>query len=250
MSVVKLDNVSVSYYLPKGMFGALKGGVSQSVKGISGLFLREISVLRDLSLDLKEGQRIGLVGINGTGKSTLLKLIAGGLTASQGEVHVEGNIASVLSLAGGLTPSLTGRANAILKYHGCKRPPMSLVEFVQHAQKVSRLGDYFNMPVSTYSAGMKSRLSRVMIDLIDGDVFLFDEWVVLGDYAATSSQSENNKNMLEEARLIMLASHSESLLREWTNELIWLHDGGIREFGPIDDVLPSYQRFVKEMKRD
>jgi ABC-type polysaccharide/polyol phosphate transport system ATPase subunit len=250
MSVVKLDNVSVSYYLPKGMIGSLSGGVSDSVKGFSGLFLREISVLKNVSLTINEGQRIGLVGINGTGKSTLLKLLSGGLTASEGTVCVEGNIASVLSLGGGLVTSLSGRANAVLKYHGCKNPSMSLADFIEHADKVSSLGDYFDMPVATYSAGMRSRLSRVMIDLIEGNVFLFDEWVVLGDYASTSKNQEGNKNMLADAKLVMLASHSESLLREWTDELIWLDGGGIREFGPIDDVLPRYQEYVKGIKRD
>jgi ABC-type polysaccharide/polyol phosphate transport system ATPase subunit len=248
MTVVKLENVSVSYYLPKGVTGAIRGNVSNRLKGFSGLFLREISVLKNISISFEEGQRIGLVGINGTGKSTLLKLIAGSLVQSEGSIEVNGRIASVLSLGGGMVSTLTGESNAVLKYYGAKKPRMSLKDFLLRAESVSGLGEYFKMPVSTYSSGMKSRLDRVMLDLIEGEIFLFDEWVVLGDGAATSSA--NNKKMLGSAKLVVLASHSESLLREWTDELIWLDGGGIREFGPIDEVLPNYQKFVKEMKRD
>lgn len=247
MSVVKLEDVSVSYYLPKGVTGAIKAGVSSKLKGFSGWFLREIPVLKNINLDFQEGQRIGLVGINGTGKSTLLKLISGSLVQSEGNIQVNGEIASVLSLGGGMLNTLTGESNAVLKYYNAKKPSMSLNDFLERAEKVSGLGDYFKMPVSTYSSGMKSRLDRVMLDLIDGEIFLFDEWVVLGDGAATSNT--NNEKMLESAKLVMLASHSESLLREWTDELIWLDDGGIREYGPIDDVLPNYQEYVRNLKR-
>ncbi len=248
MSVVKLDNVSVSYYLPRGAIGAVKGVVKNSTKGLGARFLREISALKSINLEFKEGQRIGLVGLNGSGKSTLLKTVSGALAPSEGEIEVHGEIASVLSLGGGLNKSLSGRRNAVLKYYNAKSPRISLDEFLALTEEECNLGSYFEMPVSTYSAGMQSRLNRAMLKLIKGEIYLFDEWVVLGDQASTDKGAVGG-DQLKEAKLVMLASHSESLLREWTTELIWLHEGRIKEFGEIDSVLKNYQDYVKDIKR-
>lgn len=245
-SIVVVEDVDVSYYLPRGVSGVTANIAKRAdVGNFFDRFLREISVLKAVSLSLTEGQRVGLVGFNGAGKSTLLKVLAGALVPSRGKVEVNGQIASVLSLGGGVTGALSGRKNSIQKYYACRDPEYELSEFLEMVENECQLGDYFDMPVSTYSAGMKSRLDRAMLNLIRGEVYLFDEWVVLGDKGANSM---SHSDALSDAKLVMLASHSESLLREWTDELIWMHDGEIKMFDSIDVVLSEYQGFVKSWK--
>lgn len=243
--LVVCKNIHVSYYLPKGFLsGGNKTQSGATLKGLASLFLTEIPVLKGIDITLYRGQRIGVVGVNGAGKSTFLKALVGALAPSLGSVEVKGEIASVLSLGGGVVPALSGRRNVVLKYHSCPSPRYQLDEFMALVEEESGLGHKLDMPVSTYSAGMKSRLDRAMLNLIDGEIFVFDEWVVLGDKIATDNDAQRNSST-RDADLILLASHSESLLREWTDELIWLHEGKIREYGAIDTVLKNYQNYVK-----
>lgn len=247
--VVQLKDVSASYFLPKAMVGGLSKIAKKPSNGmLSKIFLREIEALNELNITFYEGQRIGIVGANGSGKSTLLKCIAGAMSPTKGSLEVNGTIASVLSLSGGISGFLSGRANATNKFYNCVSPALPLAEFLKVCEESANLGAYFDMPVSTYSSGMKSRLDKAMLNLIDGEIFLFDEWVGVGDKLTTSKDNSDNQAFLDKAKLVLLASHSEQLLREWTNELIWIHEGHIKEYGDIDTVLKNYQDHVRSIR--
>lgn len=225
---IELKSVSVEYTYPFS--------IARSPQ------MRKYSALENVSLDLNRGDRVGLVGQNGAGKTTLLRLLSGVLQPTSGEFNSKGNIASFLDVSGGLSPRLTGWQNARLQFLLSKTKP-SWIEFRNHVFKVSKLNRKLNDPVATYSAGMKARLKMSFLHLTRGDIYLFDEYISVID---AQNEKQDEQSFYNSAAVITIASHSEKILRNWCNEIIWLKDGKIVVRGPIEKILPEYTRFSKQ----
>ena len=262
MPLVKFDNVSVSYYVPNlDPFGRAKAAkkIKDPDEGesnnafVGGVIAKhrlytEVQALIDISITANSGDRIGLVGVNGSGKSTFLKTCIGQLAPHTGKVSVEGKGAGLLALGAGLKAKLSGRKNVELKglYHGLTKS--DLPALVEEAKQISGLGDFFEMPISTYSTGMITRLTMSFLTLVEGDILILDEWVGTGDATVTDQANDLQERLLKSSTILVIASHSESVLRSWTDQLIWLHQGKIEGFGKTDDILPEYQYFVRGLK--
>ena len=243
---IRLDNVSVSYFIHGSRKSNTAGDLSIGAEIRSkGRFL-EIRALQNISITMNPGDRVGLVGINGSGKSTLLKVCARCLSAQSGTVEIEGSICPQFSLASGMRPTLSGRGNAILKclYHGVSL--RQIPERTEAIKELSGLGEYFELPMKTYSAGMRSRLTMSLMIIMSGDIVILDEWISVADASIHEVANKLQSNLLHSASILVAASHSQKVLREWTDRLIWLNNSEVMEDGPIEPVMKAYQKFVKE----
>jgi ABC-type polysaccharide/polyol phosphate transport system ATPase subunit len=245
MASIELDNVSVSYFLHKQ--GTTKGNLERGSVGAPILVRNrylEIAALKNVSLSIKDGDRVGLIGINGSGKSTLLKLCAGGLSAQSGTLRIDGRVSPQFSLGAGMKGSLSGRRNAELKALYMRMAQRSIAARVEEVKALSGLGGYFELPVSSYSAGMRSRLVMSMISLVKADILVMDEWIGAADATVNSVASALQTDLVQSASILVVASHSERILKQWTNRLVWLEQGEVRMSGPFDEVYPEYTRFL------
>lgn len=242
MASIDIENASVSYFLRS------KGGGKRRLERalVGGQIITrqryvEIAALKNISLSLKDGDRIGLIGLNGSGKSTLLHLCAGALVAQSGSIRIEGRVSPQFSLGAGVKPALTGRRNAELKclYMGIAQ--RSIGARVDEIKELSGLGGYFELPVSTYSAGMRSRLVMSMLRLVRAEILVIDEWIGAADRTVNKTLGILQQDLMAAATIVVMASHSQKVLSSWTNKLLWLDAGEIRAFGPTEEIYAEYE---------
>jgi ABC-2 type transport system ATP-binding protein len=197
--------------------------------------------LRDVTFEIGRGECVGIVGKNGTGKSTLLKLIAGVLIPDEGEVHVHGKVAPLLELRAGFNDNLTGRENVYLvgSLHGMteKQIDERFDEIVDFAEIKSKFVD---TPVRHYSSGMKVRLGFALISQLEHPIMLVDEVLAVGDKAFKRKCYEAIDRMLANQRTMVLVSHNEKDLRRFCNRGLYVKGGGLALDTDIDAALAAY----------
>jgi ABC-2 type transport system ATP-binding protein len=203
--------------------------------------------LRDLSFDVAPGEAVGVVGRNGTGKSTLLKLIAGVLIPDEGSITVRGKVAPLLELSAGFAGDLTGRENIHLagSLHGMTRAQMRarfdrIVEFA--GVQVRRSID---APVRHYSSGMRVRLGFSVITQLEHPILLVDEVMAVGDEEFKAKCYEMMESLLAEGRTLILVSHNESDLTRFCTRGMFVHDGQLALDGSMSDALRAYKEVVE-----
>jgi len=198
--------------------------------------------LRDVSFDLYAGETLGVIGRNGVGKSTLLRVLAGILAPDIGHVHIlrqEMRI-SLISLGAGFVPYLTGRENAILSAMLLGATKNEVHERMKAIVDFSELNGFFDEPVNTYSTGMRARLGFSVAYHVDPDVILLDEVLGVGDQAFRKKSTDAMKKRIQSDKTVVIVSHSAPLLREMCNRLVWIEDGRTRAQGDVGDVLDAY----------
>jgi ABC-type polysaccharide/polyol phosphate transport system ATPase subunit len=203
-----------------------------------------IRALDDLSFELREGDRLGLIGQNGAGKSTLLKVMSGGYRPSSGTIGIEGEIASLLTLGIGFDVEDTGLDNI---YTGCLffgMSPAQIRDKTEEIAEFTELGEYLKMPVRTYSSGMQVRLSFAIATAIDPDILLLDEVLGAGDAQFITKAQQRIERLMSRASLMVLASHSNAVVRQLCNKAIYLRAGHVEEFGDVQSVIAAYERYV------
>jgi len=221
MVKIEIENVSVSYFLRKrGDLRRLTERGSVGAEVLAGKRFLEVAALKDISVSIPEGDRVGLVGINGSGKSTLLKLCAGAIGHQSGSVTVEGQVSPQFKLGAGLQNKLSGRQNAELKCLYMGVPQRTLRRLVDEVKELSGLGGYFELPLHSYSAGMRSRLVMSLLRLVRGDILIMDEWINAVDPSLQATVGGLQAQLIERAKILILASHSRRVLEEWVERLV------------------------------
>jgi len=201
-----------------------------------------VEALRDVSLSLASGDRLGLIGGNGAGKTTLLRVIAGIYEPVAGEVRTEGRIHALLAPGQGMNPDLTGRENIRLGglYHGLNRPALRRLE--EDVTAFAELGDFLDLPLRIYSAGMAVRLGFALATAIRPQILLMDEWFLAGDAAFMEKARQRLEEMVRGAEILVLATHQDSVLRAWCSRVGWMEQGRLRAEGPPDAIIDAYHR--------
>ncbi|UUV30294.1 ABC transporter ATP-binding protein [Amycolatopsis roodepoortensis] len=199
-----------------------------------------IEALRDVSLSLREGDRVGLVGHNGAGKSTLLRLLSGIYEPTRGTARVVGRIAPVFDLGVGLDPEVSGHENILIRglFLGMSRKQMA--KRVDDIAEFTELGDYLHLPLRTYSAGMRVRLALGVVTTIDPEILILDEGLGAIDAAFLTKARERLVDLARRSGVLVFASHSDELLRELCSTGLWMDEGRIRARGSLDEVLATY----------
>jgi ABC-type polysaccharide/polyol phosphate transport system ATPase subunit len=250
MTSVVVDNVSVDFPVygarrsfRKALFERATGGsVEQGAGRHQGMLV--VKALSNVSMRLKEGDRIGLVGHNGAGKSTLLRVLAGVYEPITGRVLVGGKITPLFDMMPGLDIEDTGYQNIVTMgmFFG-----MSLEEIearIPEIEEFTELGEYLGLPVRTYSAGMIARLGFAVATAIEPGILLIDEGIGAGDARFAERVAKRMKEFVGRSRIIVLASHSLGMLRSMCDKGALMHEGHLISIGPLELILEQYKSFV------
>ena len=233
MASILARNVSVIFPLigPDGRFSRK----AETETSVGGQILEGrtpgILAIDDVSLDLQDGDRLGIFGRNGSGKTTLLRVLGGIYPPTSGTLEVEGSVAGMYSLSLGINKEATGLQNIQFKglLHGMSRREVD--EMVPEIAAFSELGDYLHLPMKTYSSGMVMRLVFATASMMKPDILLLDEWVSAGDQAFRDKANEHLDRILEVSKIVVIASQNEARLRDWSNKLISLDGGRAKDPG-------------------
>ena len=205
---------------------------------------KEFTALNNISIEVKRGQRLGIIGRNGAGKTTLLKLICGNFSPSCGVVEVNGNVQALMTMGLGFHPDYTGRENveASLQYSGLPRKQYqdALKDIIDFCE----LKEYFDQPFRTYSLGMQARLMFASATAISPDILIVDEMLGAGDAYFLEKCRKRVNNLVNSGCTLLLVSHSMQQVLELCSEAIWLDHGMIRMRGEAFSVVKAYEEYI------
>jgi len=240
---ILVEDVAVSFPLYHGNARSLKKTVLAAASGRLGQDQQRrvvVQALRDVSFNLRGGDRLGLVGANGAGKTTLLRTLAGIYEPVTGRVEVRGHVGALLDMSLGMNPDLTGRENIMLRglYNGLSRAGVARLE--QDVAEFADLGDFLELPVRIYSAGMMVRLGFGLATAIRPEILLMDEWLMAGDAAFMERARDRLEAMVRSADLLVLSSHDTNIIKTWCTRALWLDQGRVHLDGPPDEVVDAY----------
>lgn len=191
-----------------------------------------------LSFEVNRGDRLGLIGHNGSGKTTLLRALAGSYEPVSGYLETSGRIASLLDISMGMDQDATGYENIFLRGIMMGLSPKEISEKTEEIADFSELGEYLEMPIRTYSSGMHLRLAFAVSTSVDADILIMDEWLSVGDADFNQKASDRLKKLVENAAILIIATHSPALLKNVCNRAIRLEHGRIiEEFDPREQEL-------------
>ena len=191
----------------------------------SGHHRAVVTALDHISFKLRPGDRLGVVGHNGSGKSTLLRVIAGIYRPAEGRVAVEGRIASLLDIALGLDPDATGFENIYLRAYLLGHSRREVDKRVDQIVDFSGLGEFLDLPMRSYSAGMTIRLGFSIVTAFDADIVLVDEWLSVGDAEFLEKSSQRLRDLTTGSTILVVASHNESLVNSICTQTLRLNQG-------------------------
>jgi lipopolysaccharide transport system ATP-binding protein len=214
------------------------------LRGRHGTTEDSFHALKPLSLQIKRGQSLGIVGLNGAGKSTLLQLAAGTLTPSTGQVVSRGRVAALLELGSGFNPEATGRENIYLYAATMGMGRSQVADRIDSIIEFSGLRDALDMPVKTYSSGMQVRLAFSVATSVDPDVLIVDEALSVGDGVFAKRSFDRVMQLREQGTALLLCSHALFHVDLFCERTLWLDRGALRDSGPTGILLPRYQDYL------
>jgi ABC-2 type transport system ATP-binding protein len=245
MVSIDIDNASVDFPIFEAKTRSLKKQVLGKVGGKIGTESKVpiIEALHDINIHLKEGDRVALVGHNGAGKSTLLRLLAGIYEPTRGTSSIRGKIAPVFDMGVGMDPEISGYENILIRglFLGMSRKDME--KRVDEIAAFTELGDYLQMPLRTYSTGMRVRLALGVVTSIDPEILLLDEGIGAVDEYFMTKAKARMVDLAKRSGILVFASHDDSLLFELCNSGLWMDEGKVRAQGPLRDVLKAYKGY-------
>lgn len=196
-----------------------------------------VSALQDLSFTITRGERVALVGPNGAGKTTLLRTLSGVYEPVGGKLLVEGEVGALIDVMAGMDPDATGRENVMLRglYRGM--PEADSLALAEEVAGFSGLGEFLDVPVRAYSAGMALRLSFAMATAIRPQVLLMDEWFLAGDAEFMGRAQDRLVSLVGAADILVIATHDMNVVRRWCTRAIRLEGGRIVADGTVEEVL-------------
>lgn len=240
MSRVTLDNVSLTFNLRQCGRVPFKEFVVRQMFRKSRNPITEVRALRTISLEAREGDRVGVIGHNGAGKSTLLKLLAGIYPPTAGTRIVEGQISSLFELTLGFEMEANGWENIAFRSYLQGATPKSVRGKIESIAEFSELGEFLDMPVRYYSSGMLLRLAFSISTSIEPEVLLVDEVLSAGDLAFQDKARARMYSMMEKAKIIVMVSHDLRSVGKLCNRVIWLDHGAIRMEGRPEEIIHHY----------
>lgn len=238
---ITVKNLRISYRTLKGF--SIKKSLLKLKKSKREIF----EAVRGVSFEVEKGKIIGIIGKNGSGKSTLLRSIAGIFSPDSGSINLHGNTVSLLSIGVGFQKKLSGYENIFLSGMLLGFSEQQIKDKLQEIIDFSELGDFIYKPVSSYSSGMYSKLAFSITAILETDIMLIDEVFSVGDVKFKQKSYDKMKELIsDENRTVLIVSHSLGTLRELCNEVIWLHEGKIKQIGEPDKVITAYEEFMNQ----
>jgi ABC-type polysaccharide/polyol phosphate transport system ATPase subunit len=246
MRLIQLDDVGLRFHV------RCFGRISLKEFLLKGFYRRSkrttihVQALENINLTVNEGDRLGIIGHNGAGKSTLLKLLAGIYPPTTGSRVVHGQISSLFDIALGFESEASGWENIMFRGYLQGETPESIRSKVQPIAEFSELGDFLNMPVRYYSAGMMVRLAFSIATTIEPEILIVDEVLSAGDLAFQAKARERIRTLMSAARAVIVVSHDLTSLESLCDRVLWLDHGTQRMIGPPAEVIAAYTRHATQ----
>jgi ABC-2 type transport system ATP-binding protein/lipopolysaccharide transport system ATP-binding protein len=222
---------------------SLRVAVLSKARAVGGFIVNDgshVSIVRALdsvSFSLKEGDRLALIGPNGAGKTTLIRVLADLYTPTSGHLEKQGKLIPMFDIGIGFDEEATGYENIMLRGMMMGLPRSEIIARTEEIAAFSELDEYLDLPIRTYSAGMRLRLMFAIATSVDGDILLMDEWIGAGDESFRQKAQNRMLEITKKAGILVLASHDTATLRKHCNVGLRLEKGRVTDFGPLEQVL-------------
>lgn len=236
---IRLTQVNLHYASVAYQERSLKSLLSRLSK--AKMPIADIHALKNVTLSIKQGERVGLIGHNGAGKSTLLKTVAGLYPISSGKLEVHGEVRSLFDLSLGFEPDATGRENILYRGLLLGLTPKYMREREEEIVQFADLGEFIDYPIKTYSAGMQVRLAFAISTTVGGDILLLDEVIGTGDANFMSKAKQRIKSLIDKAEILVLASHDFNALRSICERGLVFERGRLVFDGRINEAIECYE---------
>lgn len=251
MAQLVLENVNVDfpiYGTHRSLRKALLRGATGGLIGRDKVHSNRVTIqaLADINLNLKEGDRLGLVGHNGAGKSTILKVMAGVYEPTSGRILHSGRITPLFESLPGMDTDDSGYENTITSGMLLGMSRSAIEAKVPEIAEFSELGEYFDLPMRTYSLGMQTRLGFAVATAIDPGILLMDEGIGAGDARFAERAAGRMTQFIARSQIMVLASHSEPLIRQTCNIAAFMKAGRIISVGSVDDIFREYHESLRQ----
>ncbi|MFA6079244.1 MAG: ABC transporter ATP-binding protein [Candidatus Omnitrophota bacterium] len=241
--MIALQGVSVKYRRIEERRRSFQAHVINYAKG-KRVVRQILWALRDISLDVGQGESLGIIGPNGAGKSTLLKVISGVIKPSEGTANVRGKTAPLIELAAGFDDELTGRENIFLNASILGFSRREIEERFDRIVDFSELEDFIDTPLKHYSSGMIARLAFSVATEVDPDILIIDEVLAVGDAHFKQKSRERILEFKNKGVIILFVSHDMEQVRNICNHVLWLDHGSVRMLGEPEKVIAEYEKEV------
>ncbi|MFA6053903.1 MAG: ABC transporter ATP-binding protein [Thermodesulfovibrionales bacterium] len=205
--------------------------------------------LGPIDIAVRRGEALGILGENGAGKSTFLKLAAGVIEPSEGRITVSGKVSSILELGTGFNPEFTGRENVLLNAALLGLSPKHINKRIGMIEKFTDIGEFFDMPVKTYSTGMYLRLAFSLAVHVDAEIVLIDEVLAVGDGAYEKKCIDKIWDLRRNGITLLYCSHSLYTVANFCDRAMWLKEGRVQAFGDTKEVISIYEDYLREKER-
>lgn len=237
---IRVQDVSIRFNMSRDRVDSIKEYVIRAMKG--QLFFDEFWALKDVSFDVKKGEVFGLVGLNGAGKSTILKVVAGVLKPTKGQVTVNGSIAPLIELGAGFDPDLTARENVFMNGAILGYDTAYMKERYQEIMDFAELEAFADVPVKNFSSGMYARLGFAIATMVKPEILIVDEILAVGDFRFQEKCQKRIAELIEGETTVLIVSHSNEMIKSFCNRVAWLEHGELREIGPAKEICEKYIR--------
>lgn len=238
--IISVRDVSMRFNLASEKCDSIKEYIIKTIK--KQLSFEEFWALRGVSFDVYRGDSVGLIGLNGSGKSTMLKTIAGVLKPTKGSVTVRGNIAPLIELGAGFDFDLTAEENVYLNGALLGYSHTQMAKYYEDIVEFSELNEFMKVPVKNFSSGMVSRLAFAIATIGMPDILIVDEVLSVGDFRFQEKCEQRIQNMMDNGTTVLFVSHSIDQVKKICNKAVWLEKGSLKMMGDVEEICSIYAR--------
>jgi len=236
---ITVKNVSISYKSLK------KISIKKSLTNLKPKKLDTYTAIKNVSFEVEKGKILGIIGKNGSGKSTMLKALANIFSPDSGTIDLHGNSISLLSIGVGFQPRLSGRENIYLSGLLLGFSKKQIDDRINEIIEFADLGEFIDRPVKTYSSGMHSKLAFSITAILETDIMLIDEVLSVGDAKFKKKSYNKMESLINDTnRTVIIVSHSLGTLKKLCDQVLWLHEGEVKKIGNPDEIIEEYEQFM------
>lgn len=239
-NIIEVNNVTMRFNLAEQRTDTLKEYILKLITG--KLHFNEFYALKNVSFQVKRGEAVALIGKNGSGKSTMLKILAGVMYPTEGSVEVNGSMAPLIELGAGFDLELTARENIYLNGAILGHDRAFMDQHFEEIIEFSELREFLDVPLKNYSSGMTARLGFAIATVIQADILVVDEVLAVGDARFQEKCLRKIRELLSNGSTLLFVSHSEEQVKAICRKAAWLDNGNLMAFGDTDEVYTLYKR--------
>lgn len=237
-NIIEVKNVKMNFTMANDNINSLKEFFVKLLKG--KLKFNKFECLKDISFTVEKGEVVGLIGHNGAGKSTMLKIISGILKPTAGSVIVNGNVVPMLELGSGFDMDMTGKENIYLNGAILGYSKQFLDEKYNDILSFSELGDFIDVPIRNYSSGMIARLAFSIASAVNPEILIVDEILSVGDMNFQQKSLNRMQEMMSGGTTVLLVNHNIDVIKKMCNKVVWIEKGSVMKVGDPEIVCNEY----------